>query len=170
MYSVPGDLIGQRVDVRADYALVKIYHRGRLVKTHPRRPAGGRSTDVADLPAERAGYALRDVDGLRAKAAGYGAAIGEYASRLLAVELPWTRMRQVYRLLGLVRTHGSEAVDTACANALDLDVVDVTRIARILDRARENAAVPEAKVVGAPARFARDPAEFNPRPTREAGR
>ena len=78
MYSVPGDLIGQRVDVRADGALVKIYHRGRLVKAHPRRPAGGRCTDAADLPAERAGCALRDVDGLRARAAGHGAAVGEY--------------------------------------------------------------------------------------------
>lgn len=170
LYSVPGDLIGQRVDVRADDALVKIYHRGRLVKVHPRRPAGGRSTDAADLPAERAGYALRDVDGLRAKAAGHGAAVGEYAGRLLAVQLPWTRMRQVYRLLGLVRTHGPEAVDTACASALALDVIDVTRIARMLDRARENTPVPQAQVVGGPARFARDPAEFNPRPTPGAGR
>lgn len=167
---MPGDLIGQRVDVRADDALVKIYHRGRLVKVHPRRPAGGRSTDAADLPAERAGYALRDVDGLRAKAAGHGAAVGEYAGRLLAVQLPWTRMRQVYRLLGLVRTYGPEAVDTACASALALDVIDVTRIARMLDRARENTPVPEAQVVGGPARFARDPAEFNPRPTPGAGR
>ena len=61
LYSVPGELIGQRVDVRADSVLVKIYSHGQLVKTHPRKPAGGRSTDPGDYPAGRAEYALRDV-------------------------------------------------------------------------------------------------------------
>ena len=59
LYSVPGELIGQRVDVRADSVLVKIYSRGQLVKTHPRKPPGGRSTDPGDYPAGRAEYALR---------------------------------------------------------------------------------------------------------------
>ncbi|MGH3787422.1 MAG: Mu transposase domain-containing protein, partial [Pseudonocardiaceae bacterium] len=36
LYSLPGHLIGQQVQVRADTALVKIFHRGQLVKTHPR--------------------------------------------------------------------------------------------------------------------------------------
>ena len=38
-------------------------------------------------------------------------------------------MRQVYRLLGLVKRYGPAPVDTACARALDLDVVSVTKIA-----------------------------------------
>ena len=62
MYSVPGELIGQRVHARADTPLVKIYVRGQLIKTHPRKPPGGRSTDPADYPVGRAEYALRDVD------------------------------------------------------------------------------------------------------------
>jgi hypothetical protein len=35
IYSVPGELIGQRVEARAGSRLVKIYHRGQLIKTHP---------------------------------------------------------------------------------------------------------------------------------------
>ena len=58
LYSVPGNLIGCRVDVRADRALVRVFHRGQLVKVHPRMPAGGRSTDPADLPAEKTVYAM----------------------------------------------------------------------------------------------------------------
>ena len=70
-------------------------------------------------------------------------------------------MRTVYRLLGLVRTFGPAAVDAACARALDLDVVDVTKIARMLEQAREHAPTPTTgKVIGGPARFARDPGEF----------
>ena len=38
-----GNLIGQRVEVRADRQLVRIYWRGQLVKTHPRQPPGRRS-------------------------------------------------------------------------------------------------------------------------------
>src|SRR5438552_4341893 len=33
LYSVPGNLIGRHVDVRADSQLVRVYHRGHLVKT-----------------------------------------------------------------------------------------------------------------------------------------
>ena len=36
-------------------------------------------------------------------------------------------MRQVYRLLGLVRRYGPGPAETACARALDLDVVYVTK-------------------------------------------
>ena len=161
LYSVPGELIGQRVSVRADSALVKISSRGQLVKTHPRVPPGGRSTDPDDYPAGRAELALRDAATLTAKAAVAGPAVGVYAQRLLDVPLPWTRMRTVYRLLGLVRAYGADAVQAACARALELDVVDVTKITRTLEQARENQpAQPPAKVVGGPARFARDAAEF----------
>lgn len=162
LYSVPGELLGQRVQVRADSALVKVYSRGQLIKTHPRVRPGGRSTDPADYPAERAAYALRDVTSLIAKGAAAGPSVGTYASRLLDVPLPWTSMRTVYRLLGLVRSYGPDAVDAACARALELDVVDVTKISRILEQAREHQPAPTAaaKVVGGPSRFARDPEEF----------
>jgi transposase len=173
LYSLPGELIGQRVAVRADRALVKIYAGGQLVKTHPRVRPGGRSTDPNDYPAGRAEYALRDIAALTRRADAAGPAVGVYAARLLDVPLPWTRMRTVYRLLGLVRSYGPAAVDAACARALELDVVDVTKIARMLEQAREHtpavpaqragtapAGGPSGKLLGGPARFARDPAEF----------
>ncbi len=70
-------------------------------------------------------------------------------------------MRTVYRLLGLVRSYGPQAVDAACARALELDVVDVTKIARMLEQARERERPAQpAKVVGGTSRFVRDAAEF----------
>ena len=50
LYSLPEQWIGTTLDVRADSELVEFYHRGVLVKVHPRQPAGARSTDRADLP------------------------------------------------------------------------------------------------------------------------
>ena len=162
LYSVPGGLVGERVQARADRHLVRIHHRGRLVKVHPRQPVGGRSTDAEDLPREKVAYAMRDLDRLERAAAAAGPSVGTYAARLLDTELPWTRMRQVYRLLGLARRYGAERVDQACARALELDVVDVTRIARMLERALEGAPEAPARVVDnvVPLRFARDPSEF----------
>jgi transposase len=161
LYSVPGNLIGQRVEVRADRSLVRIFARGQLVKVHPRQAAGRRVTDPDDLPAERTVYAMRDLDRLRRMAAGHGPAIGTYAVALLDTPLPWTRMRQVYALLGLVKKWGSDRVETACASALDHEVVNVALIGRMLERGTEKTtkqpARPGTVVAG---RFARDPDHF----------
>lgn len=162
LYSIPEHLRGQTLSVRADGELVKMYHRGQLVKTHPRQPPGGRATDPADLPAEKTAYAMRDLSRLITTAAGHGPNIGIYAERLLDHDLPWTRMRQVYRLLGLVKRYGPGPVDTACGRALDLDVISMPKIAAMLEKAIENAEVspPRAASGLAPARFARDPSEY----------
>ena len=101
-------LRGQTISARADGELAKFFHRGQLVKTHPRQPAGARITDPADLPADKTGYAMRDLHRLIATAAGHGPNIGIYAERLLDHDLPWTKMRQVYRLLGLVKRYGPD--------------------------------------------------------------
>jgi hypothetical protein len=141
--------------------LVKVFWRGQLVKVHPRQRPGGRWTDPDDLPAEKVGYAMRDLDRLIAAARRHGPDVGIYAERLLDDPLPWTRMRAVYRLLGLARRYGDEAVDTACGKALDVDVVSVTKIASMLERATENAAPPPPRpAAAAGARFARDPGEY----------
>lgn len=166
LYSVPGALIGQHVQVRADRVLVRIYARGQLVKTHPRAKVGGRITDPTDLPSERTAYAMRDLDHLRHLAAGHGEAIGRYATALLDTPLPWTRMRQVYALLGLVKKWGAQRVEAACGRALEAEAVNVGLIGRMLERGTENdpahphpaPAAATGEVVAS--RFARDPEEF----------
>jgi uncharacterized protein (DUF58 family) len=117
-------------------------------------------TDPADLPAEKTTYALRDVASLAKTARRHGDSIGVYAEQLLDTDLPWTKMRQVYRLLGLVRRYGPGPVDTACQRALELDVINVTKIASMLEKATENTPPPPRPAVAAAARFARDPAEY----------
>lgn len=161
LYSAPEHLLGQYLHARADSELVKLFLGGALVKTHPRQPPGGRSTDRADLPADKTVYAMRDLDALVRAAAGHGHAVGIYAERLLDDPLPWTRMRAVYRLLGLVRRHGAGPVEAACSRALDLDVVSVSKIASMLARATENDTTTLPAAAGAPGgRFARNPDEF----------
>ena len=166
LYSLPECWIGQYLDVRADTELVKFYRRGVLVKVHPRQPAGGRRTDPADLPEHKTGYALRDVAALITACAAHGPSVGIYAERILDDRLPWTKMRTVYRLLGLVRRYGADRVEQACSLSLDLDVVSVTKIASMLERATETSTPALPQAVGHTAtRFAREPSEFNTTPT-----
>jgi Integrase core domain len=163
LYSVPGEhLLGQRVDARADRQLVRVWFRGELVKVHPRKPPGGRSTDPADLPAEKTVYAMRDIEHLERLAASHGTAIGDYAAAVLDSPLPWTRMRQAYALLGLVKRFGADRVEAACAKALDAEAISVPLIGRMLARATEANApdAPPGPAAAAPARFARDPSDF----------
>jgi hypothetical protein len=162
LYSAPKEYLGCHLDARADSSLVKLFYRGQLLKAHPRQQPGRRVTDPADLPAEKTTYAMRDVASLARTARRHGDSVGVYAERLLDTDLPWTRMRQVYRLLGLVRRYGPGPVDTACARALELDVVNVTKIASMLEKATENTPPPPRPAVAAAARFARDPAEYRP--------
>ena len=161
LYSVPGALIGARVEVRADRTLVRIFHRGQLVKVHPRQEPGRRSTDPEDLPSAKAAYAMRDLNRLRAMAAEHGPAIGAYANALLDIPLPWTKMRQVYALLGLVKKWGPERVSAACVSTLAHEQVNVGLIGRMLERGTEHTTIqptlPGTVIAG---RFARDPEHF----------
>jgi transposase len=173
LYSIPGTLIGARVEVRADRTLVRVFHRGQLIKVHPRQQPGHRSTDPADLPSNKTVYALRDLDRLRAMAAEHGPAIGAYASALLDIPLPWTKMRQVYALLGLVKKWGAARVDAACASALAHEQVNVGLIGRMIERGTGPApttAQPSLPGVVVAGRFARDPGHFAAGRTAKAAR
>ena len=162
LYSVPWPHVGARVMARADEHLVKVYLRDQLIKTHPRKQPGGRSTDAADMPPGVEGYATRSVDRLVAQAASYGPATGIYARRLLDGDAPWMMMRSVYRLIGLAKRYGPPAAEAACARALDVDVINVSKIESMLKNATENTpAAGLAAAAGAgPGRFARDAAEY----------
>src|SRR4029079_17223203 len=99
----------------------------------PRRAPGGQSIDASDYPVERSIYAMRNVDALRRQAEAAGDVIGRYAAALLDSPLPWTRMRRVYALLGLVRRYGPARVTEVCTVALDADMLDVHRLTRMLE-------------------------------------
>jgi transposase len=134
LYSLPRRFVGTYLQARADRMTVRFYDGALLVKTHPRKAPGERSTDPADFPSERAAYALRDIAFLERQAGTHGEAVGHFARRLLEGPLPWTRMRRVYSLLGLCRRYGSERVAEVCGQALAVDMLDVRRLRRMLER------------------------------------
>jgi transposase len=167
LYSVPGNLIAKTLGARADKDLVRLFFRGQLVKVHPRQPPGGRSTDPADLPKGTEIYALRDLERLGTMAAAHGPAVGAYAAVLLDHPLPWTKMRQVYALLGLVKKWGPSRVNAACARAAEAEAYSVSLIGRMLERGTEERAEPvpiQGRLVSA--RFVRPDTDFRVLPVR----
>jgi hypothetical protein len=163
LYSVPTRYIGQRVDVRGDSRLVRIYHRGEPIKVHPVQPPGGRSTDYTDYPTERTPYALRAPDHCLRQAEQVGPAVRQFMAVLLRGTFPWARLRQAQKLLRLAERYGPARVNAACARALAFELLDVGRVERILRTAleREPAAAERGTLVPLPARFARAPQSFS---------
>jgi len=121
-----------RAKKRADKSTVRFYEGAQLVKTHARQLPGGKSIDASDYPEHKTAYALRDVAFLEQQARKHGEAVGRFAHALLDAPLPWTRMRRVYRLLGLAKRYGDARVETACVTALAIEMIDVHRLERML--------------------------------------
>ncbi|MEW6444115.1 MAG: hypothetical protein AB1640_24490 [bacterium] len=142
------------------------FYQGRtLVKVHPRKPPGGRSTDPVDFPPERAACAFRDIDFFRSRAREHGDAVGRFAEQLLAGPLPWTRMRRVYALLGLCRRYGDERVNEACTLALEAAMLDVRRLERMLLLAPPPAALSSARRAAPASRYLWPPSQYALFPT-----
>jgi Mu transposase, C-terminal domain len=164
LYSVPTRYVGQRVWVRGDSKLVRVYVGGELVKTHERMEVGKRSTDYRDYPPERAPYAMRDPDAIVEEAKRRGAGIGRFAATLLAGPFPWAKLRQAQKLLRLGQRYGFERLDAACRRALAFELLNVKRVEQIvlagLDRAGGGPEPSPGELIPLPARFLRPTDHF----------
>src|SRR3970040_1044305 len=78
IYSLPRDFVGKTLEAVATRTTVRFYENRVLVKVHPRKPPGGRSTDPNDFPAEQDALALSDIEFLRRRAAQHGEAVGGF--------------------------------------------------------------------------------------------
>jgi len=158
LYSAPYNTCppGTELEVKGDSKLVRLYKRGELIKIHPRKPRGGKSTDQNDYPPELTPYTLRSTNYLCQKSAELGESVGAFATRLLGGPTPWSKMRQAYKLLHLGERYTSLRLNLACEKALTVDLIDVRRLEKILKEALEQEAVPSIGIqLPLPGRFAR---------------
>lgn len=151
LYAAPSVYIGQQVETWATSQLIRVFPRGQPIKLHKRVGPGECSTDPADYPPGKAFYATRVAASFQRPVDEAGEQVGQYSRRRPDGPLPWARMRQVYRLLGLLGRFGGDRGVQACRQALKLGVIDVTGVSHMLKLALEGR-LPEA--VGTPARNA----------------
>jgi hypothetical protein len=163
LYSLPREWLGRRLRARADRSTVRFYDptSRALVKTHPRKPPGGRSTDVTDFPPEKVIYAMRDVEALINRARSHGRSVGDFAAGMhRETREPWRCMRLLFMLLGLVRRFGASRVDDTCTQAIAADMFDVFRLERMLKLGAPPAPEPEPARVIQAGRFLRPASDY----------
>jgi transposase len=165
LYSVPTCYVGKEVEIKGTRALVRIYHQQQLIKTHPKKAAGQRSTDFDDYPEEKSAYAMRDVNYYISTAESRGQKQGAFMAELLAGDVPWTYIRQAQALLRLGDKYGVSRVETACTRALAFGLMNVKRVEGIIKQSleKESAPAPTGTRVFTltPPRFERDANYFS---------
>jgi len=147
-YSVPTEYIGKEVDVRVDSKLVRIYHKEKLIKTHPVVAAGKRSTDYDDYPKEKTAYAMRNCEYYIQKAREMGKSCGRFTEKLLSGDFPWCKLRQAQKLLCLGEKYGSQRVESGCRRALAFSLINIYRVENIIKEAASSLPVPEEDLTG----------------------
>ena len=116
LYSVPWRLIGQKLDARATWNTVQLFHKGRLVATHARADTRKR-TDLSHYPPEKIAFAMRTPTWCRRRADEIGPACTTVIGSLLELGALF-RLRSAQGVLGLADKHGEQRLEAACAKAI----------------------------------------------------
>lgn len=119
-YSVPYQLVGQRVDVRLSEKAVEVFHKHRRVASHIRSHLRAKhTTESAHMPDSHRRYAEWTPSRIISWAARVGPATAALAEEILTRR---PHPEQGYRsCLGIIRLadrYGRERLETACARAL----------------------------------------------------
>ena len=146
-YSVPCDLVGLQLDLRATRNTVECLHHGQRVASHLRSRRPGRFTTVAaHMPENHRQMGEWSPERLLA----WAARVGPAARAAVESQLAGRRhAQQAYRtclcILNLSRTYGDERLDAACLRALALNSVSCKSVSSILKNGLVNAKVKMAK-------------------------
>jgi transposase len=133
-YSVPYQLVGSRVDVRATASTVEVFCASRRVASHRRDDTPGRhSTDPAHMPESHRRHAEWSPSRIVAWAERTGPATAALAESILASR---PHPEQGYRsCLGIIRLgdrYGPERVEAACERALAARALSYRSVESIL--------------------------------------
>lgn len=141
-YTAPHQLVGQRVRVRWDERLVRIYHDGQLVRLHAKRNQPGCwTTNAADRPAHKPARQEAYQAHLLARAE----RIGENAlawAKAAIIERDVRSYRLLQGMLALTRKHPRERVDLACALALKARAFRYKTLRRLVEQAAARTPIP----------------------------
>ncbi len=133
-YSVPHQLVGERVDARATASTVEIFFKSRRIASHVRLTGRGRYATLAEhMPASHRAHAEWSPSRLISWAEKTGPATGRIVAEILRAR---THPEQGYRsclgIIRLARRHGPSRVEAACARAEHLRAPSYKTVMNIL--------------------------------------
>jgi len=170
-YSAAFSLIGQELWLRATDTFITLYHDFKLVATHARARERGTWRTLRDhLPPDAQAFFRRDRDWLLTQAGRIGPACSQLIDQLLGDRI-MVRLRGAQATLGLAERHGAQALEAACARALQFDSAYYRTVKNILTgRFESKTALPtqDNTVYGGAARFVRTAINLFTRPEAHA--
>ncbi len=142
-YSVPFQLVGQELWLRACEITVRVYRDLQMVAVHGRlyRP-GSRHTIDEHMPPEAYAYKMRDPQWCLKQAEAVGTACKELVEALFAHKV-LDNLRAAQGVVGLNKTYGANRLEAACARALAFDSPRYQTVKTILNKGLEQQPIHE---------------------------
>lgn len=172
LYSVPWRRCGETLWVRMIGQTVEIHGAEGRIATHPRQPAGRRSTLPGHLPAEREAYAQRDPAWWVRRAEGIGPETVHLVSDIFEADHVQLQLRKVQGIVTALEKVPSDRAEATARRARFYRSFSVSAIKEILRRGLDLEPLPGSFVAEHGSlehpRFARPASTFTPRPIPEA--
>jgi transposase len=156
-YSVPYQLVHEKLEARVTATTVEVFHRGERVASHARKDDPGHHTTLKEhMPKSH----QKHLEWTPSRLVHWASTIGPNTKSLVAAILadrphPEQGYRSCLGILRLARRHGKERLDAACGRALAVNARSYRHVDRILKKGLDR--------IPAPAR----PGRAGPRPTHE---
>jgi transposase len=141
-YSVPYQLIGQHVEIRATQDTIEIFSAGQRVASHVRsRQRGSHSTMDSHMPDRHRAYAEWTPERIASWASRIGPETTAAVSILMASRAhPQQAFRSALGVIRLADRYSAPRLDAACRYAIDLEAVRYKTIKHILAAGLDQAA------------------------------
>jgi transposase len=135
-YSVPHELVGQEVRIRATERILEIFHRDQQVAIHPLNTVQGRFSTCADhMPSQHRFVLNTDSDWLLREAAKVGPQTAAYVTALLRSRpYPQQAFRTCLGVLDLARKHPPAHLEVACQRLLAAHLLSYRDLKSELER------------------------------------
>jgi len=149
-YSVPHQLVGQRLDIRVTAGIVEVLHKGRRVASHRRSAKRGSFTTVpAHMPESHRRHAAWTPGRIVAWAERSGPATAGLVSAIMAGRPhPEQGFRSCLGIMRLGRRYGDERLEAAAARALAVRAHSYRSVESILKAGLDRQPLPGTEPVG----------------------
>jgi transposase len=148
-YSVPHQLVGRSLDIRAGARVVEVFHRGRRVASHRRSMRQGRFTTLAEhVPEAHRRHAEWTPGRIVAWAERTGPATAGLVSAIMASRPhPEQGFRSCLGIMRLGRRYGEARLEAACARALAIRGLSYRSVESILKAGLDGLPLPGSEPV-----------------------
>jgi transposase len=144
-YSVPYQLVGKELDVRATDTTVECFHKAKRVASHARSHAKGRHTTVADhMPKSHREHAAWTPERMIRWAAKTGPATAELIAAILErYRYPEQGFRTCRGILALSKRFDQTRIEAACKRAIIIGGLSFTSVKSILETGLDQKPLPQ---------------------------